>query len=176
MSTSNLEKILSRAGDLATEKKKMAAQVTTICQERAAVINDAAGPTDKAALDKLNVLASRESIANNQLQLIDRKIAGLHASAMNEATHVCLGLQKELTDRRAKLLGQLDADLARAYPDAEQRKRVLAQMRIPPPAIHALNNAIGGLSSSMLQPPETTGLQFAQQIFRETTSAIQTTA
>jgi len=162
----NLKKLIHEADDIERQRGELAAQVSAIHAERDSVIEAATGPDDRTALDKLNVISSREGIAIHRLEMVNRQIAGASPKALNEASHVKKIATKELVARKNALLAKLHKALAPHYsiPDETAAAvQVLAGQR-PPPALREIGKALAGLEGSAYYPNQVTGLEYARQI------------
>lgn len=165
MNTNNLQKFLSSAGIAAAERGEMASQLTAIQAQRDDVIAEATGPQDRSAIEKLNVLASQESIALNRLKLLDRQIAGLDPSALNEAIHVRAGLIGETKALREKAIAKLTKDLSGHYESAAAIADAVAALkdRNQPPLLRKIEKALVALHGSGPHRGQT-GLEFARAV------------
>jgi hypothetical protein len=165
MKTTNLEKILSDVATIAPARAEFVAQLTKIHTDRDETIANATGHNDRTALEKLSVLASQESIVSNQLRLLDRRLAGLHPQAMNEATHVRAGVLEYVTARRDAFIAKWKKANAPFYETADEVDAALDILiaRKQPPVLRRIGKTISGLHSARLSPGQTE-LEYARTV------------
>lgn len=142
--TTPLKKLLAEAESAAADRAELAAQVAALRSQRDVVISEATGPNDAAALQKLNTLAAQESIAANRLALIERRLAGLDPSALNEASHVRATLLDEVKTRRDAVETRVAKSLAPFYETADAARAATSALnfRNQPPELRRLDKCL----------------------------------
>lgn len=150
--TQKLSNQLAKFGEIAARIQKCQSELARIRQERDATIEAASGPDDAAALEKLSVLASQESLVARQLQLAQRERDGQSAALLNEATGTRSAAMAALCKRRAALESKLADQIAEFYPTVKGRRSAIASLRPHPPAIWRCNKLLDGLAAQQYTP------------------------
>lgn len=152
MMTKKLSTMLASAGGLTQRRDQCQRQIAKIIADKDRVIEQAKGPDDEAALERLNALSSQESLAQRQLTLAERELAGLSASLVNEATTVRNATLAALRKKRDALMAELDERLTPFYPNARDRKKAIESLEPTPPALFKIGKFLSGIASDSFTP------------------------
>jgi hypothetical protein len=166
MNIKNLRSHLESADLIAANHAAASEKVAAIKAEKDTVIAEATGPDDGKALERLNVLASQESMAHHQLSLHARQLAGSFPAMLNEAIALRADALKELSARRAAIVAKLTKALMPFYGDADRVGEVIEQLNLrnQPPELTRVGKLLTALGNAVFQPKETTEIQYAKLI------------
>jgi hypothetical protein len=175
MNNGNLKKLVEDSGSLTGELKAAEAIEVEIQQDKEKILNEAQGPGDKRALEKLTVLASRELLAQNQVKLIKRQISGVNPVLINESLRVKQEALAELTARRNAKLAKIYSALSTAYPNEDDRAAAISILNSQrqPAELRQLDKLINGLFHASFVPHQMTAIEFAGTILSLSESANQ---
>ena len=172
-----LEALLNEAAAIQARADEATSQIAKIVAQKDEVVATAAGPDDEKALNKLNVLVSQEQIANSQLKISKREIAGIQCRLLNEAGHVRKEALFMLQNEQRRLLDRLDAKLEEFYPVARERKQVIEHLYagsgvLQVPALYEIGRRLAGLAEMTFNSREATEIKWANNVLSSASNAL----
>lgn len=162
--TKNLIALIALHAEITERQASRRKVIAEIIADKDGIISSASGPDDSKALEKLNVLASQEAMAQRQLKIDEREMAGLAARLLNEADTVKGKTVKALVAKRDAVMARLDSKFAAEYPDANDRRKAIASLKPVPRELYLVRRRIDSFSGYRFDPQHTDEFKYARQI------------
>lgn len=147
-----LAALLATAAEIQARLGELKTSLASLARRRDEVIEKAAGPDDRKALDELAVLAAQEQLAAHQLKIAERERDGLQARLLAESVNARDAATTALRNHRAAARKQLENALAASFPDAGERAKAIDSLRPIPPALFATQRASSALHGVHFTP------------------------
>lgn len=165
----NLQTLLSRADEIECRKTELSQRREKLRAQKEQIFAEA-GEDDAKAFARVGELGSQENLVTVQMEKLDRELAGLSASLLNEANHVRTALERAGIAKREKISARIAAALAPFVPDAKHRAGLVTQTRIYCPEIRAIEKLCTGRNP--FDPRHENEAKFARRMLQTAERAI----
>lgn len=118
--TKTLQTMLGRADEIGAAKTELNTRRNDLRALKEKVFEEA-GSNDSKAFARVGELGAQENLLTIQIERLDRELAGLSVSLLNEAAHVRRAVAKAGQIKREKFAAKISAALEQFVPDPKNR-------------------------------------------------------